>query len=231
MSARPLFGFMKPRLRYTLLQESESPEILEIPDPERTILLLEEPHEKGEGTDVKPGQEVKTGQKIGLGGNGSWSLLSPVTGTISKVSAYAGYLGRSYTALSIGVEEDQWDEEFKENLKISGPGSILNYLALLPGIQDPVPRPDADPPLQTLIITGMDRDLMVTTNQLIVKTQIEALTRGASILKSITGARRIILVLPPTLAELFENSEVEAKAIAPHYPNAFPRLIMRDIMG
>ncbi|MBW1999195.1 MAG: 4Fe-4S dicluster domain-containing protein [Deltaproteobacteria bacterium] len=231
MPARPVFGFMKPRLQYTLLQETESPEILEMPDPQQTILLVEEPRGKGEGADLEPGQEVKTGQKIGLGGNGACSFLSPVTGTVSKVSEYAGYLGRTYTALSIGVEEDQWDEEFKENLQTSGPECILDYLPLFPGVQDPVPGPDADNPLHTVIITGMDRDLAVTTNQLIVKTQTEALNRGCSILRDITGAARIILVLSPTLVELFENSETEVKAITPYYPNAFPRLIMRDIMG
>ncbi|MBW2030934.1 MAG: 4Fe-4S dicluster domain-containing protein [Deltaproteobacteria bacterium] len=232
MPTRPFFGFAKPKLTYTLIQETEIPDIVDIPEPKRTILLLtHEVEEKGEGLTIRPGQEVKTGQKITCGEDSRSYLISPVTGSVSHISNYEGYLGRVYPAISVEVQEDQWDEAFKEELVASGPKCILNYLALLPGVQDPAPVLDAQPPLHTLVVSGLDKDLLTTTNQLLVKTHIEALKKGLSHLKGITRVERILVVVPPTLAGLLEDTGVEIRTVTPYYPNAFPRIIMKDVLG
>ena len=230
MIRRPFFGLGKPRLAYTLIESAE--QVLEIPLPNK-ITLLQKYTNAGAGDIIlKKGENVKTGQRVRLLTGEKHCPVSSATGTISDISQDVGYLGQSFTAVSIETSKnDQWDTEFSEVSKTPNMVNALQFLSSLPGTYDFVPLLNEQAPVDTIIITGVDKDLLVTTNQLIIKTGTADLSAGVEYLKTITGAGRIIIVVPPGLESQAGKSGAEVKVIEPVYPNTFPGLIMKNILG
>jgi electron transport complex protein RnfC len=185
-----------------------------------------------ESGDLKVGDQVKTGQKLKPAEDSEDYLISTVTGTIADISEYTGYLGQGYTSVSIDVEgEDQWGEGFQEAAKVPNPESARNFLSCLPGKSDFASLLNPQAPVNTIVINGIDQDILVTTNQFIVKTEIEDLKEGIEYLKKVIKVDRIIITVSPDLASLAEKTGAEVKVIKPHYPNTVPRMIMKDVLG
>ena len=231
MIKKPFFGFGKPKLKYSGTESLEQGDIKEIPLPERVTLFLKAPDINLEDVLLKTGDEVKTGQRLKLLQRGESYLTSTVTGTVADISRNIGYFGQTHISVSIDSgEKDRWDNEFAEAGKTPNTENVLNFLNSLPGVSDFAPLINADPPLNTIIINGFDKDLLIATNQMIVKTEAEGLTEGVAHLKEITGAGRIIMVVPPGLKAEAEKSGAEVRIIDPLYPNALPQLIMNNLL-
>jgi len=232
MIKRPFFGFGRPKLKYPVVEDHKKDIIKEIPVPRQVTLFLKHPHSRTGDLILKIGDRVRTGQKLRIMEESEDYLISTVTGTVDAISAYIGYLGREYTSISIDVdEEDEWDEEFSEAGKTPNPENARRFLEYLPGDPDFASLLDFQSPVNTIILYGVDKDLLITTNQLTVKTEIEALTEGVGYLKEITHAGRIIIVVPPHLTSLAEKTGVEVKTIRSLYPDALPEIIMKNILG
>lgn len=144
------------------------------------------------------GDEVKTGQKLNLRKTGEEYLTSTATGTITDISHTSGYAGQSFISVSIEARsKDLWDDEFEKTGKDAAPENALPFLSCLPGISDLSSLIKIDNPLNTIIINGLDQDLLITTNQLIVRNEADNLAEGVEFLKKITGVKKIIFVVPP----------------------------------
>ncbi len=232
MIKKPFFGLARPRLKYPVVAAGEQDAVTEIPLPQKVTLFLKNPDVLGHDLIIKAGDKVRTGQKLRPREGGNGYLISTATGTISGISQDTGYLGKTYTAISIDTDEkDQWDDEFNEVGKMPTRQSAVEFFGCLPGGPDFSSLLDVQPPVHTMIVNGMDKDLLITTNQHIVKTEVESLREGMGYLEKITGVDRVIMTVPPDLAGQAEKTGAEVKVIRPIYPDILPRMIMKKILG
>jgi len=231
MIKKPFFGLGKPKLQYSGINNIEGKDLKEIPPSTRVTLMHKSPGgELGELV-LSIGDEVRTGQKLNLREMGEEYLTSTATGTITDISHTTEYTGQTFTSVSIEAKsKDLWDDEFEKTGKDAAPENALTFLSSLPGISDLSSLIEIDNPLNTIIINGLDRDLLVATNQIIVKTMAEHLSEGIEYLKKITGVSRFIFVVPPSLRVEAEQSGAEVEVIEPVYPDATPGLLMKRIL-
>ncbi len=231
MISRSFFGLAKPKLQYPVVESLEQSSITEIGIPASAILLIKDPDIKKEDLILKSGEKVKTGEKLRLSEKSDKSLISTVTGTIASISEYTGPAGQNYISISIDVADEEWDDEFKDLDEQSFPEGILEYLNLLPGGNDLPSILSYRNSLNTIVIAGIDKDLLITVNQMILKTEVEGLIEGVEVLKKITSAGRIIILVPPQLYAKAEKIGAEVEILNPTYPNTLPRLVMKNILG
>ena len=231
MIKRPYYGFINPKLRYPVLKNDGREHIKEVPLPSKVILCFQEPITPGNDQMIKAGDKIKTGQKLKLNGKSKGYLISSVTGTVSSINQQTGYMEQISTAVSIDVgEEDQWVEETKTDDKTATLENAREFLGCLPGHPNLLSLFNDQLPLDTFVINGLDKDLLITTNQLIVRSDIDRLTEGIEYLKKIIGAKRIVIIVPPDLAPLAGKTGAEVKTIRPLYPNALPEMVMKNVL-
>jgi electron transport complex protein RnfC len=230
MIKRPFFCLAKPKLPYPVLRGGEKDAVREIPLPSRVTLLLERPVADGDALLLRSGARVQTGQSSRLAAGTEDHWVSTVTGSIGGLEEHSGYLGKIRPAMSIEVEEDEWDEGLSKLGDAPAREDLAPYLGALPGYPRFAPVLRAEPPLKTLIVMGMDRDLMVTTNQLVLLTQGENLKKGIELLKSIAAPGELLLAVPPHLQSSALEMGADVRVIEPVYPSAFPRMILKNNM-
>jgi len=86
--------------------------------------------------------------------------------------------------------------------------------------------------IHTLVVAGADADLLVATNQFIIKSEIDAVNRGIDVLKEATGVSNIAIAVPRDLVQGFGHTGAnELKAVASEYPAANPKLIIYETFG
>ncbi len=231
MIKRPFFGLARPSLKYPVVVNREQDSVEEIPLPQKVTLFLS-PHIKIDDIILRAGDKVITGQRLKLTGDGKDYLISTVTGTITGISEYTGYLGQTCQAVSIeAAGDDQWDDEFNERGKTASPENALEFFNYLPGNPDFQSLLSFQPPVNTIIINGIDKDLLITTNQLVLKTETESLIEGIEHLKKITRASRLFITVPSDLTAEAEKTGVPVYAVNPVYPNILPEIITKNILG
>ena len=231
MIKKPFFGFGKPKLDYAGIEGLQQKEIKDIPLSERVVLFVKAPDSAVSDLMFQVGNEIKTGQNLQLSSFSKTTFTSTVTGTIADISRKTGYLGRSFVSVGIDVSKtDQWDDAFQAAIKATDLEKAGKFLNGLPGISDIDALIHPETPLRTLVVNGMDKDLLVTTQQMVIKKQADDLKEGIDYLKKITGNPKVILVVPPGLAQEAAKSGVEVQTVSPNYPNSLPKMIMKDVL-
>ena len=235
MIKRSFFALTKPRMTYQAI-ELTPPEPEKIPTPKQATLLLNEPYDpfgQKKSVQLKKGDPVKTGQKLSLYEDSDVYAISSVTGTISAISSFFGDFGRSYAAISIDVaENEETDEQFSALVKEPTLETVKNWLAFIPGnLPSVIFSPDQlSTPIDTIVICGVDRDLLITTSQYTVVKESKAIKRGVQILKQTTGIDNIIMASSEHLMQDAALSGAEVRVVNPVYPASLPHLIMRDLL-
>lgn len=233
MIKRSFFGLAKPRLEYKALPD-KLPEPEKISSPENVTLLLNTFQEQTDrALSVKEGDKIKTGQKLFFTNNNNDTyVISSVTGTISSISSFTGDFGTSYTAVSINVSDnEEIDEQFEKYAKTPSLDTVKDFLACVPGNLPINLVINPEKPIKTIVISGCDNDLLVYTNQYILKTAIDSIKSGIDILKNITGADDIIIVLPRSFKHEFGDIDAKVRTVGTGYPAASQHLIMQKILG
>jgi len=231
MITKSIIGLAKPRLEYRSFQVRLSePEI--ISTPKKVTFLLETPFDRMDIALLKEGDTVKTGQKLSVSEDSDAYAISSVTGTVTSLTGYIGDFGRSYTAVSIEVaEEEQIDDQFETVSKDVSLGSALNFLASVPGSPSMTSFSDPEKKIHTIVVCGVDKDLLVATNQYVIQSDMEAVKRGIACLKKITGVDKIIIAVPRGLMQGYGHIGADVKAVDSEYPAALPHMIMQNILG
>ena len=85
-------------------------------------------------------------------------------------------------------------------------------------------------PLKTIVVNGMDKDLLVATQQMIIKSKADDLKEGIEYLKKLTGNPNVVLAVPPYLGTEASKSGVEVLTVTPSYPNSLPEMIMKALL-
>ena len=229
MLKKSFFGFVKPDFQHESLTR-ELPELIEIPAPPRATLLLESPFDQIDPDILKVGDTVKSGQKLRVNGNGSDYATAPVAGTVTSLTALSGDFGKSYTAVVIEAAEGEADavpfEAQAPSLEVA-----TGLLKSLPGAPQLQLFRDEEKPIATIVIYCGDSDLLVTTNQFVVRTQMEAIQEGIGIIKSITGVEDVVMAIPGEMMQGYGHIGATVKMVDTAYPAAFPKMIMKAVLG
>lgn len=229
MIRRSFIGLAKPRLEYGSLEDT--PSLKQIPTSKEITLLSNCPFNKKKLL-LKKKAEVKTGQKLLLYKEKDEYVVSSVTGKVSSISSYIGDFGRSYTAIVIEVADDEEiDNEFKDISKDASLETIKNFLAFAPGNPPLKLFSDKDKPINTIVVCCADSDLLITTNQHIVKSDIDAIKNGVSILKAATGVNDIIMVASQSQMHELSATGEKVNQVNDTYPSTLPHLIVKNILG
>ena len=225
MIKRSFFGLAKPRLQYNLVPGS----VQELPIPEKVVLLLKDPQNGSRGNGLKVGDSVKTGQRLVASPEGTEYVISSVTGTISDMAPYVGTFGQKCTAITINASgQDDWDDTFKKESSLD---AALNFFEFAPG--NPSFKAFADPEksISTIVISGVDQDLLLTTNQSVVQNEAADIKGGIDALRKITGLDRFIITVPENLVQQASTTGGDVKSVGATYPSALPQMIMKNQLG
>ena len=109
--------------------------------------------------------------------------------------------------------------------------NAIEFLGHIPGEPRFTSLINPETPLNTIVINGVDKDLLITTNQFILRTETEDLKRGIGYLKKITNVPEVVIAAPPYLVSDAEKTGVPVKAINPLYPRMLPEIIMKDVFN
>lgn len=231
MLKRSFIGLTKPWIKYEVLGKSPQ-EPVNVPDAKEAIFFLKGSYLYLNEIQLKKGQQIKTGQRLYLKEGDAAFTLSTVSGTISSLSQFHGDFGRSYTAVSIEISQnEELDAAFEA---VRGDLSLQAASSFLRGIPGDPPFDllmEPREPVHTMVITGIDRDLLVTTHQYVVHTDLDRLSRGIRVLKKITGIQNVILAVPREFIQGYGHIGATVKFVDTVYPSAHPVLLSNALLG
>lgn len=230
MLKKSFVGIVKPRLVYEPLTGA-IPEPIQIPPPATARLLLEGPLEERDASLFSEGDVVTVGQPLRHSQQTDGYAVATVEGTVGTISAYIGDFGKIFTAVTLLRSEEQTEPT---DPVVSTPPSLDSALALLkhlPGTPPLEKFTDPTKPIHTIVIYGGDNDILVTTNQYVVKSRTGSLEKGIAALKQISGVDRVVLAVPGESVQTFGHLDAEVKKVDMTYPNAFPQMIMYRVLG
>jgi electron transport complex protein RnfC len=231
MIKQSFIGLTKPGIEYEVF-DAEQPEPRLIPATQKVTLLLEKSNVRNDSILFNVGDKVKTGQKLSYSADPYTYVIASVTGTISSITAFAGDYGKSYKAILVNVDDnEELDDQFAELAANPTLDVAKNFLSGIPGSPSFKAFSEAAESIHTIIICGVDRDLLITTNQYAVKTQIKAIKSGIGILKQITGVDNILIAVPQHLMQDATASGAEVVTVDSAYPATLPQLMMQSLLG
>jgi len=202
-----------------------------VPAPQRVTLFLDDPAEGKRNGALKTGDAVKAGQKLTLSESSDAYVISTVSGTVSAIYPYSGDYGRKYTAVVIDRDEhDLKDDQFESVCETPSLENAVDFLCSVPGKPPLTLFSNTEQPIQTIVVCGLDSDVLVNTNQHIVSTQTEAIHSGIEILKNITGIEHILLVVPRDATQGYGEIGCEMKAVDAEYPATLPHAIIWNVL-
>ena len=229
------FFAKKPRFEYetagNVPAEAES-----VPVPDKATFFLKRSLDGKTALSLKIGDRVKTGQKISPFPEADVYAISSVTGSVTSISPYAGDYGQSYTAVTVVADDkDDFDGGFADIVNDGGIEAAKGYLAAVPGAPEMDLFSSPDHAIDTIVVCGVEKDLLVVTNQHVMKANVAFMNAGISALKKITGVHKIVIALPQSLMAdaggVGGASGVELRVIDTAYPSSLPRMIMKNIIG
>ena len=230
MLKKSFVGFITPRIEYDPLTGILA-EPVQIPPPSTARLLVEGSFENRDAALFSEGDAVAVGQPLRHSEQAADYAVATVGGTVGTISAYTGDLGRNFTAVTLLRSEEAVEQTA---VVVTGPPSLdtaLAQLKHLPGAPPLEKFTDETKPIHTIVIYGGDNDILVTTNQYIVKSRTGALEKGIATLKQITGVERVVLAVPGEAVQTFGHLGAEVKKVEMTYPSAFPQMIMHNVLG
>ena len=231
MLKKSFFGLVIPQFEYERL-----PVIL--PEPEKVAasesvtLFHETDGQQNPAPSLQVGDKVKAGQKISLYTDDSTYVIASAGGTVSAISPHTGDFGKTYTAITIKIDDRETaDDQFETQKQSPTLENALAYLTQTPGNPPLKILANSDHPIKTIVISGVDGDLLTGTRQYITNTRLNEITDGIRILKKITGIDHIILVTARDAIQGFGHIGADVKSIDTTYPAALPQMIMKNVIG
>ena len=228
MIKQPFMGLFQPKLKYDLV-EADPKEPENIPVPSNILLLLNDSLDSSKITLINKGDQVKKGEKLFLYKESTEYVISSVSGVIKRIESYAGEFGNIKTSIVIGTENnDDFINDFEEHADKFELETAAKFLKLLPGAPPFETLVDPAQKIHTLVISGVDEDISSTVNQYFLTTASADLKEGIQILKKLTQIPKIILTVPEGFSVDTEISGMQVYNIPPFYPEALPKIIMKN---
>jgi len=231
MLKKSFFGLITPQFEYERLP-AIVPEPQKVAASKNVTLLHKRSGDQTLPTALKVGDRVNTGQKLSLYADDPAYVIASAGGTISAISPHAGDFGKSYTAITIDIDKNETSGDQFETHSLSPTlESALDYLLFAPGSPQLGTLADTEKPIKTIVITGVDSDLLVGTRQYITKTRLNGIKNGIKFLKKISGIDQVILITARDALQGFGHIGADVKGIDTTYPAALPQLIMKNVLG
>ncbi len=231
MLKKSFFGLSRSRIEYELLP-TRQPEPDKVVPSKKVTLFHSKNGNQNTPASYQIGDKVKTGQKISLFADNPAYVISSVTGTLSSISPHTGDFGKTYSAITIDIDENEvLDDQFKKQLQTPDLAGAIDFLSFAPGAPPLPVLSDPETEIHTIVIMGADSDLLIGANQSIVKSRLDAIKKGIEILKDITGIDKIILITAGESMQGFGHIGAQVKNIDTGYPSALPQMIMKNVLG
>ena len=231
MLKKSFFGLSRSRIEYELLP-ARQPEPDKVMPSKKVTLLHSKNGNQNDPALFKTGDKVKTGQKISLFADDPAYVVSTVTGTISSISQHTGDFGKTYSAISVDIAGNEvLDDQFKNQVQTPDLAGAVEFLSFAPGNPPLSVLSEPETAIHTIIVMGADSDLLIGTNQFIVKSKLDAIKKGIGILRDITGIDKIILITAGESMQGFGHIGAQVKNIDTGYPAALPQMIMKNVLG
>jgi electron transport complex protein RnfC len=224
------FGLGKPGLRYaTLPPRLAGPEVVSA----GTSVTLLHPGPAGRRTPaaLKIGDTVKTGERLSLYGGADY-VIAPVTGTVAAMAPFAWDFGRDATAITISRScLETLDDRFADSRMKASPETLRHFLAATPGLPPLERLGDPKRPVKTLVVCGIDEDLLVFTQPPVRRARSHEVERGIRVLKQAAEIEDVAIL---TLRETIQGyGQIGGRVLGvdPVYPSAHPHLVMHQVFG
>jgi electron transport complex protein RnfC len=231
MLKKSFVGLFIPQFEYQLLP-TRLPEPEKVTASKTVTLYHPKKYDQKTPSSFRVGDTVKTGQKISLYADDPAYVIASAGGTISAISPHTGDFGKAYSAVAIDIDKNETlDDQFAAQCQSPTLANTLDYLACTPGNPPLAMLAASENPVKTIVITGVDSDLLVGTRQYITKTRLADLKGGIKILKQISGVERVILVTARDTLQGFGHIGADGKSIDTIYPAALPQMIMKNVLG
>ncbi len=229
MLKKSFLGLTNSRIEYELLP-------VKVPEPEKVVatktvtLFHPKNGDQSAALAFQTGDRVRTGQKLALFADDPAYVIASVTGTISSISSYSGDFGKKYSAITIAINENEELDDAFDN-QTSSLDTAIDHLSFLPGNPAYSALADPEKTINTIVITGVDDDLLIATSQYIVSSALGDIKKGIGILKQISGVERILLVTAGESMQGYGHIGAEVKSVGTGYPAALPHMIMKNVLG
>ncbi len=231
MIKRSFFGLATPLFPYDPPPRPPA-DPLDIPFPETVSLYIEKPFESVLTVKLKVGDRVRAGQFVQLMPGDAEGTVSPVAGRITAVAPYSGDFGRRFTRLTIAVDPDgPQDEAFAAVAAEPDLAGLIRFLSDCPGAPPLCLLDEDGPEIDTIVISGLDSDLLVATSQYVMESRVEDVKKGIAVLKQVAGDKRIIGVVGRDRIQGYGHMGCEFEAADASHPAGMPVKIMYDVFG
>jgi electron transport complex protein RnfC len=224
MIRKPFLGLTRQKLDATPLPKG-APPVRQAPVCGTAVLFVPRRFEGAGTCSVKAGDPVRLGQKVGVYSTGEY-VISPVAGVVQKIEAHTGAAGEAMTAITF---EGQTAGEAEKLFAKPGLGAALECLENAAGGLSLKAFSNPDKPINTVIIIGMDQDLLVTARQQVVRDKAKSISKGVKALKEMVNPGRMVFAVPPALAHEAVETGCEVARIDTAYPKALPALVLAKL--
>jgi electron transport complex protein RnfC len=231
MLKNPVSGYGKPCLDYTRMTGRIEGAVL-VPPADSVTLLHRRPADGKALPSLKLGVAVKTGQRLALYDDASGYVTSPVTGAVSSLMPLEGDFGRRFTALTISVDhQEAVDEQFAAARGEVTLATASAFLAAVPGLPPWQELGDPDRPVKTLVVCGVDDDLLVVTQQHVLGAQARDIEKGIHLLKEMSGFEDVVILTLREAVQGYGHIGGRVMGVTPTYPHTLPELVMAEVFG
>ncbi|CAB1081562.1 Electron transport complex protein RnfC [Olavius algarvensis Delta 1 endosymbiont] len=231
MLKKSFFGLVIPQFEYERLP-ALLPEADNVAATKSVTLFHERNSDQNQSASIQVGDKVKSGQKIALYADDPNYVIASVTGKVSAISPHTGDFGKTYTAITIDIaQEEIIDDQFEAQAQSPTLEGAVDYLAAAPGAAPLKSLSESDSPIKMIVISGVDSDLLIGTRQYITNTRLNDIKDGIKILKAISGIDQIILVTGRDTIQGYGHIGADVKSIDNTYPAALPAMIMKNVVG
>jgi electron transport complex protein RnfC len=230
MLKQSFFGLTRSWLKYERLASSPQ-RIRHIPSPGQATYLFNTPFEKTGDLKLNIGERIKRGQPIVLKDEPGGILVSSVAGTVENIESFDGDLGRRYTAVTLRTADpEDVDHGFSEHTASPDLEIARTYFSNCPGNPPLDCLVNAEQPIDTIVISAMEDDLLIGTRQYVLKTDFSFVAKGIDILRQMTDVERFILLVPRESVQGFGHIDAEVMAADADYPSGNPLLVMNHLL-
>jgi len=232
MLKRSFLSLTKPRLKSPVLWTEASTAPLEMPTPQTGTFFFPQQGPLKDTLGLRPGDTIKTGQKLSSVLDDKRFLVSPLTGAIRAIDEYTGYMGQKSTSFTVDIKpEDEWDPGFGEKVDRGDFEGALAYLTNLPGGDIFEPLAAVNDRTATILISALENDLFVANNRHALTGAADALKNGIAQLKGAAPSAKVLLAAPSDLGGAANRTGAEVHLVDPIYPETLQPLLMRRLLG
>ncbi len=222
------WGLSKPSVQYENLVSAPA-RLKKIDLPEQASFLIEKTDSSP--APLKVGDTLQCGQLVASQEEPLLGCIAPVTGTVSRLASFEGDYGKLYHAVTVDVAETaDIDPAFAEKLENLELENAQQLFSSLPGAPDLSALANPEKIIHTLVVMGVDQDLLIGTQQYAVQNNFEDINQGIALLKDLSGVEKVVLVVLRDTLQNFGHFNADVMAVDCDYPSGAPALVMQNIL-